>query len=248
VPADTRGQRGSPYTLFLASSQHTAECYAEAFGEPLSKFVWDLGIPRTDQLVGSHVEQISRLRSRLGVPDGRKVILYAPTFRGDPATSAHSPNNLDLEVLRDVLGADHVLLLRPHPHARRSPVPDGVSSFAIDVSRYGEANDLLLVSDALITDYSSVVFEFALLERPIVLYAPDHESYERERGFYFDYRRDGPGPVFTRTEEVAAYLRAGECDIDRIRRFRDEWFAVADGRASERFVEQIIVPAVSPSE
>lgn len=241
-PAD-----GSPYSLLLASSERTARLYADAFDEPFEKFVWQIGIPRTDGLVRYEPASVERLRSRLGIPVGRRVILYAPTFRGDPRRSARSPVELDLRVLRDALGADHVLLLRLHPHVRPAERLDAdLEGFVFDVSRHPEVNELLLLSDALVTDYSSVLFEFALLERPIVLFAPDLQDYEAERGFYVDYRAEAPGPICTTTRDVARHLRAPGFDPARVREFRDRWFAIADGHSAERFVERVVAPALGP--
>jgi CDP-ribitol ribitolphosphotransferase len=105
-------------------------------------------------------------------------------------------------------------------------------------------NELMLVSDVLVTDYSSVIFEFALLGRPMAFFAPDTAAYDDERGFYFDYRSGVPGPVFEDSAELAAYLAAGEFDLDRVQRFAETWFDVADGHASERFYDEVIVPAL----
>jgi CDP-glycerol glycerophosphotransferase (TagB/SpsB family) len=174
-----------------------------------------------------------------------RVILYAPTFRGDDMTKARHPEDLDLGLLARTLGADHVLLLRRHPAARRQALAvPGREGFIIDVSDYPEVNELMLVSDVLLTDYSSVAFEFALLERPMAFFAPDADAYERERGFYFDYRATMPGPVFETTDALAAYLRAGSFDLARVESFSKTWFEVADGHASERFVERVVVPAL----
>jgi CDP-glycerol glycerophosphotransferase (TagB/SpsB family) len=133
---------------------------------------------------------------RYAIPDSRRVILYAPTFRGERTTVARDPIDLDLGVLRDALAADHVLLFRSHPFvgARRAADP-ALAGFLIDVSSHPELNELMPVSDVLVTDYSSAIFEFALLGRPIVLFAPDLAAYEAERGFYVDYRTGAPGPA-----------------------------------------------------
>jgi CDP-glycerol glycerophosphotransferase (TagB/SpsB family) len=235
------------YDICLVSSAACAVYYAEAFGQPLDRFRSDLGIPRTDPLFDA--EAIARtsaaVRARYGIAADKRVILYAPTFRGDSIGSAVAGPMLDLALLRAGLGADHVLLLRLHPFVRAGlTIPPDVADFAIDVSEHPDINDLLLASDVLVTDYSSVIFEYALLRRPMVFFAPDLDEYEGERGFYFDYRSGVPGPVFTTTEEVADYLRAGAPDLERIDRFRVWAFDVADGRATERFIEQIVGPAL----
>ncbi len=103
----------------------------------------------------------------------------------------------------------------------------------------------MLVSDVLVTDYSSVIFEFALLDRPMAFFAPDISTYDDERGFYFDYRAGVPGPVFETTLDLVAYLRRGAFDLERVRRFASTWFDVADGHASERFIDRIVRPALA---
>jgi teichoic acid ribitol-phosphate primase len=236
------------YDVCLASSRATAECYVSAFRQPLERFVWSLGIPRTDALVGREraAEANARVRARYGIPADRRIVLYAPTFRGERADTARDPGILDLRVLNETLGDDHVVLLRMHPFVRDATrIDPALAGFAIDASSHEDINDLMLASDALITDYSSVVFEFALLERPIAVFAPDHDTYERERGFYFDYRAEGPGPVFETTRELVDYLRAGSFDVERVRRFREKWLDVADGHATERFIQELIVPALA---
>jgi CDP-glycerol glycerophosphotransferase (TagB/SpsB family) len=234
------------YDLCLVSARSVAPAYAEAFRQPLGLFVAELGIPRTDVLVdparaGSAAEYVRR---RYGLTDNRKVILYAPTFRGDRTTEASDPGGLDLEVLRQALGQDHVLLVRSHPFVRRRRPPSKVDRFVVDVSDYREMNELMLAADVLITDYSSAIFEFALLGRPIVFFAPDHAAYERERGFYFDFAAGAPGPIFEETEPLAGFLRRGEFDLARIRQFAGDSFDVADGGATQRFVELVVVPAL----
>jgi CDP-glycerol glycerophosphotransferase (TagB/SpsB family) len=173
------------------------------------------------------------------------VILYAPTFRGDDAIAATSPADLDLAALKAALGADHVVLLRAHPFvAKRAGLDRGLAGFVVDVSAEPELNDLMLVSDVLVTDYSSAIYEFALLERPIAFFAPDHVAYERERGFYLRWPEDLPGPVFETTQALADWLRAGSFDLDGLRRFRAESFDVADGGATRRFLDGVVRPAL----
>jgi CDP-ribitol ribitolphosphotransferase len=152
---------------------------------------------------------------------------------------------LDLGVLQRVLGDDHVVLLRQHPFVRKSsPIDPALAGFVIDVSDYPDINELMLVSDVLVTDYSSAMYEFSLLGRPMAFFAPDHADYEGERGFYLDYRTGVPGPVFERADELASWLRAGAFDLDRVARFRAESFDVADGHATERFVDEVVLPAL----
>jgi CDP-ribitol ribitolphosphotransferase len=235
------------YSLCLAASRSSAAQFVEAFRQPMELFETRVGLPATDVLFGERAERAAgEVRRRYAVPDGRRVILYAPTFRGQSMIAARHPGELDLPLLARTLGQDHVLLLRMHPAVRRRPrLAPGLATFVIDVSDHPEANELLPVADVLVTDYSSIAFDFALLGRPIAFFAPDHAAYERERGFFFDYRSGVPGPVFETTMELAAYLRAGSFDTERVRRFAAEWFEVADGHAAERFATQVVAPALA---
>jgi teichoic acid ribitol-phosphate primase len=237
----------SNYDICLMASKTAAVHYAEAFRQPLDRFVTDIGMPRTDILFGD--ERIARIqaeiRARYHLPAGKRVVMYAPTFRGTTVRNATSPRDLDFGALHRELGADHVVLLRLHPFVRESqPIPPELASFAIDASDHPDIHELMLVSDILVTDYSSAIFEFSLLNRPMAFFAPDHDDYMDERGFYFDYRTGVPGPVFDTTEELAHWLRAGVFDLERVARFRAESFEVADGHASERFVDRIVLPAL----
>jgi CDP-ribitol ribitolphosphotransferase len=237
----------SNYDVCLIGSMNAAPAYAEAFGQPLERFRADLGIPRTDVLFGEErtAATIASLRQRYAIPTDRRVILYAPTFRGQRVTEARFPTDLDLALLHERLGEDHVVLVRSHPLVHEDARPGAsLGGFAIDVSDHPDVNELLLVSDVLVTDYSSVIFEYALLGRPMLFFAPDLDAYERERGFYADYRSWVPGPVLETTEGVATALRAGSFDLERVRAFREASFEVADGHATERFIEGIVRPAL----
>ncbi len=238
----------SNYDVCLVASAGAAPAYAEAFRQPLERFRSDLGIPRTDVFFGDDRLTAIRaaVRSKYGLDGRRRVVLYAPTFRGDTITNAHATDDLDLRVLRDVLGDDHVILVRLHPFVRAGTAigPD-LSGFAIDASDHPDINELMLVSDVLVTDYSSAIYEFALLDKPMVFFAPDYEAYERERGFYFDYRTGLPGPIFETTQALAGYLRAGVFDLERVARFRAASFDVADGRSSARVTDRLIIPALT---
>jgi CDP-ribitol ribitolphosphotransferase len=237
----------SNYDVCLMASKSAAVHYAEAFRQPLDRFVTDIGMPRTDVLFGD--EKVAGIkaavRARYRLPVGKRVVLYAPTFRGESVYRATSPRDLDLEVLHRELGEDHVVLLKLHPYVREGhPIPHELAAFAIDASDHPDIHELMLVSDVLVTDYSSAIFEFSLLGRPMAFFAPDHDDYLDERGFYFDYRTGVPGPVFDTTEDLASWLRASVFDLDRVERFRAESFEVADGHASERFVDRIVLPAL----
>ena len=237
----------SNYSLALVSSASVAPHYAEAFGQPASLFTSRFGIPRTDLFFDDRrrTAALERIRGRYGLPDGRRVILYAPTFRGESVARARYDDLLDLEAMHEVLGDDHVILLRMHPFiSRPTVIPGHLAGFVIDASADPDINELMLVSDVLVTDYSSAIYEFALLARPILFLAPDETSYEQERGFYLDYPADLPGPVHATAADLATALRSGGFDLDRVRRFAAASFDVADGRSTARVVEELLLPAL----
>jgi CDP-ribitol ribitolphosphotransferase len=214
--------------------------FAEAFGQPPECFVM-LGIPRTDPLVdeawvGAAAE---RVRRAYGILPERKILLYAPTFRGPVTHDAAHGELLELSEVGEALAEEYVLLLRAHPLIAASAEVDAEG--VVDVSAHDNVNELLAAADLLVTDYSSIIFEYSLLVRPMLFFAPDREAYERERGVYFEYESWVPGPVFDTTGDVVAFLERGEFDAEKSRDFASRAFAVADGHASRRVVDELIV-------
>ncbi len=237
----------SNYTYCLIASHTAVPAYAEAFGQPAERFV-SLGVPRTDVFFDPEfAARAEKLRAKYSLPPGKKTVLYAPTFRGDSKHSAAYHDDLDLHELQAACGNEYVVLLRLHPFvAAEVEIDDELAGFVIDVSRHPDINELLLISDLLVTDYSSTIYEYSLLGRPMAFFAPDFEAYQAERGFYFDYESGVPGPVFTTTTGLAEYLSAGMLDVAAVEEFRSRSFDLADGHASERVVDTLILPAVKP--
>ena len=237
----------SNYDVCLVSSAAATIHFMDAFQLPRDRFTSALGLPRSD--VFFDAEHRSRateaIRRRYALPPDRKVLLYAPTFRGEMARAARYPSDLDILAMRDALAGQWVMLVRPHPFVRdRVRLSSDLAGFAIDVSDWPDMNELMLVADLLVTDFSSAIFEFALLDRPMAFFAPDIDAYEVERGFYFDFRTGVPGPVFEESPDLAAWVAAGDFDLERVREFARTWFDVADGHASERFVDRLVMPAL----
>jgi CDP-glycerol glycerophosphotransferase (TagB/SpsB family) len=237
----------SNYDLCLVSSTAATGAFSEAFRLPPTRLTSSLGVPRTDALFDPAYRAVTTaaIRKRYALPIGKKLLLYAPTFRGENVLEARDDDALDLAEMRDALAPDWLLLLRRHPlvGGRVRLAPD-LAGFVVDVSDWPEMNDLLLVADVLVTDYSSAIFEFALLDRPMVFLAADLAAYQAGRGFYLDVPGDLPGPVFETTKAVAAYVAEGRFDTNEVKAFARTWFDVADGRAAERFVDHVVLPAV----
>ena len=168
---------------------------------------------------------------------GRRVVLYAPTFRGRGVAKRAAPG-LDAERLRAALPDDHVLVLKTHPNLDPSATP--TAGFDVVADPAAEINELLAITDILITDYSSSVVEFALLRRPIVLLVGDLAEYEVDPGLYLDYRTEMIGTQVTDTDGVIDAIATGRFDLSGYDAFLERQLGLARGGASDRFVEHFV--------
>lgn len=231
------------YTKALVSSKHVADKYAEGFGIP-EKNIVTTGIPRTDVFFDQEYQTKIRqkLQEELPYIKGKKVILFAPTFRGNGQQSAYYPfEDINFNKLYKTLHKDYVFLLKIHPFVQNQPnIPYKYADFFHDVSDFREINDLLMVANELITDYSSVCFEYALLKRPMIFFAPDLTDYMQKRSFYFDYLDFIPGSLAETTDELIAQIQHESIDKQKLDSFVDYFFDQPDGHASKRFVDNLI--------
>ncbi|MCL6633660.1 MAG: CDP-glycerol:glycerophosphate glycerophosphotransferase [Alicyclobacillus herbarius] len=232
----------SSYTRVVTSSKNIADIYAEAFGVSVSDVV-STGVPRTDIFFDKELIEYTRRKYRLRYPliRGKKVILYAPTFRGRPNQRTSFDLQLNLKKMKEELAADYVLLLKLHPSVKNALNLDaGLDDFVIDVSHVPEINELLLSADVLITDYSSIVFEFSLLRRPMIFFAYDLKDYLFERGFYYNYEEFVPGPIAYTTEEVIYHILNPNKDLSVVENFSRYFFDRFDGESTKRFVAEFL--------
>ncbi|WP_143286868.1 CDP-glycerol glycerophosphotransferase family protein [Caenibacillus caldisaponilyticus] len=232
------------YTKAIVSSHHVAKHYAEGFGIDIEKVV-ATGIPRTDVFFDEEYKKrvTEQLYQEYPFLVGKKVIMFAPTFRGNGQQSAYYPMEvLDLEKLYHALKDEYVFLYKIHPFVKNDiTIPYEYSDFFYDFSSYREINDLLFITDILITDYSSVCFEFALLNRPMLFFAFDVEEYVQTRDFYYDYHTFIPGPLVRTTDEIIETIRKKDFKMEKIKPFVEYFFDHTDGRSSERVVDQLIL-------
>lgn len=236
------------WTHLLSPSAYATAAFRSAFR--YDGTVVELGYPRNDPLVSADRDaRAAEIRRAMLISEEQRVVLYAPTFRDDQfSTRGRFTFDLPMDFARFVQSTpdDTILLLRLHTLISRGiEIPQELQGRIRDVSAYDEIQDLLLISDVLVTDYSSVFFDAAVLERPIVFYAYDLEQYrDRLRGFYLDYESDVPGPVVTSEQELwESVSEALDGWIDRqarqefVRRFNP----ADDGGASARVVERLIL-------
>jgi len=171
------------------------------------------------------------------------VILFAPTFRGRGRKEAHYPMEyLNFEKLYKNLKDEYVFLFKLHfIILNKVTIPYQYSDFFYDFSEYREVNDLLLITDLLITDYSSICFEFSLLDKPMLFFAYDVEEYISKRGFYYEYQSFIPGNLVKTTNELVEKIVKKDFAEEKIKPFRDYFFDHLDGKASQRVVDQLIL-------
>ncbi|GAB1643117.1 CDP-glycerol glycerophosphotransferase family protein [Krasilnikovia sp. MM14-A1259] len=207
----------------------------------------EIGYPRNDILFADRSKVGPAIRERIGLPPGKKVVLYAPTWRDDEFYDAGGYRitmQLDLEAAQAKLGEDHVLLVRRHPNIV-DEIRGAGNGFVWDLSTYPDMADLLAITDVLITDYSSVMFDFANTGRPMLFFTYDLAHYRDQlRGFYFDFEAEAPGPLLSTSDEVVAAIR----DVDTVSaEYADRYKAFAaracdldDGSAATRLVDQML--------
>ena len=205
--------------------------------------VLEVGYPRNDFIVNHNEEDIREIKKKLSLEnEKRKIILYAPTWRDNQhkASVGYTYDiNVDFEMLRDALEDEYVILFRAHYLVAGSFDFSRYSGFVRDASKVDDINELYVISDVLVTDYSSVFFDYAILERPIIFYMYDLEEYrDTIRGFYLDID-ELPGEIVNSEAALISKIK-GKCNNELIREFNYKYNNMNDGKASERFVERLL--------
>lgn len=198
------------------------------------------GVSRTDVFYDQHFIEQSKaaVYSVCPAAENKKIILYAPTFRGRVA-KAESPDCLDIPAMKRALGDEYVLLIKHHPFVKQPPVvPEDCADFAMDVTKSLEIDQLLCASDVCVSDYSSLIFEYSLFERPMIFFAYDLDDYFDWRGFYYNYDELTPGPVVKETEEIIDYIRHLDARFDQaqVHAFKEKFMSSCDGHATDRIM------------
>ena len=231
------------YDLVSTSGKAVCWAYEEAFGlQKKMGIVKPLGVSRTDVYFSEDRKRQAYFRLKdLDISKGnRKVILYAPTFRGE-IRDAKAPDKLNLEELYR-LSKEYIVLIKQHPFIKKPiKIQEEYRDFCMEITDEMSIEDLLMVADICVTDYSSVVFEYALMEKPMIFFAYDLEEYYDERGFYYPYKSFVPGPIVKTTKELVDYIeKIEEFDMERIRVFRQKYMSGCDGHSTERILENVL--------
>lgn len=238
-------QDSSQWNYLVSPNRFTTERLKSAFA--YEGPVLEYGYPRNDILYNYDDEFVRKIKSDLNLPEDKKVILYAPTWRDDEFIDVGKVKfelKLKLDELKEALGDEYIVLVRTHYFIANSLDLSNAEGFAFDVSKYEDIAELYLVSDILITDYSSVFFDYANLRRPILFYTYDLDKYANMlRGFYIDIHTEVPGPLLYTTEEVIDAIENIESINaeynDKYDEFYERFCSIDDGNASKRIVEEV---------
>jgi len=237
-------RRSDRWDYALSSNAYSTEMWSHAY--PCSYSWLEYGYPRNDILVRSTSADVERCRRALGVSPERTLVLYAPTFR---ESAGDTSLRLDLETLISALPADFVLLVRAHHTTSLGPAVDRLEREGrlINGSKLPSIVDCYLAADILITDYSSVMFDFAILNKPIVIYADDWDAYRESRGTYFDLLAQPPGAVAVNQAQLTTILAERQYADATSQRlladFRARFCSLDDGHAAENVIRRVMLQA-----
>lgn len=247
------GAKGAPafntkvhkcYTHVPVSSPLVVDHYSEAFALDKSHF-YPVGVPRTDIFFDENYkkETVQKMMEEFPLAaKAKRVILYAPTFRGAGAKSAYFPMHmLNYKKIGDYLKkTNSVMIIKMHPFVSNAVnIPEGYEDVFVDASAYREVNDILFITDVLITDYSSVIYEMSLLGKPMLFYAFDLKTYVADRGFYEPYETMVPGKIVKNIQELLKALEENDFEEQKLESFVNRNFTYRDGKATDRVIELI---------
>ena len=231
------------YTHVIVSSEGVVKNFCEAFGLSEDK-IYPIGVPRTDMFFNS--EEKEKIRNcfyeKYPMLKSKKLVLFAPTFRGDTRDKAHYPAKWfePLEFISQ-LPDEYVLGIKLHPFiSKKMDYPEDMKDRIIDFSSNREINKLLLVTDTLITDYSSVIFEYAFLNKPIIFYLPDLEEYDRDRSFFYDFSEYLYGTACYEKSDLPNAVLSPEGIPLKRQLFFENFLSSCDGKSTQRFINEIL--------
>jgi len=230
------------YDYCIVSSKEISKFYAEGFGISLEKPI-ATGIPRTDIFFDAAYKKKAQEAFYAQYPQlkEKKIMLFAPTFRGNGKITGFYPvEKFDVAKMYEELGGEYAILIKHHPFVQdRNVIPEEYKDFIIDMSSNAELNDLLFITDLLISDYSSVIFEAALLDIPMLFYAYDLQRYISTRGFYYEYEEFVPGKIVSSFSQAVTAIKSNDFEVEKIKSFKTRFFDDLDGKSSQRTADLI---------
>lgn len=232
------------YKYGISGSKNIAHFFSEVWGINDSQ-VLPTGMPRIDEFLDEDYrkKKTKELYEKYPMCKDKKVILFAPTYRGTNKANAHYPYELiDFKRLYELCGDEYVVLFKMHPWvASEVPIPDRHKDRFADVGRYPNINDLFYITELLITDYSSNIFEYSLMKKPMLFFAFDEIQYSFSRGFHRAYEESAPGKVCHTFEEVLQAIAEKDFDYPKVEEYVEKHFDYIDSHASDRVIDWIIL-------
>jgi len=238
---DTMDREASYWDYLITPNEFCSRILPNAFG--FAGEVVESGYPRNDRLTSATGDDRQRIRESLGVRDPSiKLVLYAPTWRDFKRTATgkwDTVNFMDPEIK---LPGGFKMMFRGHSNTIAAHSAK-VAGNSIDFTTYPDVTDLYLAADVLVTDYSSVMFDYTVTGKPILFLAPDLERYRAERGFYFDFEAEAPGPILGSDSDILAALeridKVSNQYLDKYRAWQRKFNGLEDGGAAKRVVKRV---------
>ena len=233
------------YNYLISPNEYSSEIFESCFKIDKEK-IKEYGYPRNDYLVNITDEEKDKLKNKYNIPKDKKVILYAPTWRDNKFNEKGYIHELkvDFNKWRNILGDEYVVIFKPHYLISNKFKDIKLDNFLFSFDENVDINELYVMSDLLITDYSSVFFDYAILNRPILFYMYDLEEYRDElRGFYLDINKELPGKITIDEDELLSVIKNEnykEYD-EKLKEFRNTYNNLEDGKASQRVINNLIL-------
>jgi len=230
----------SDYDIFYAQSTYDIEVFSKAFNINKNKFAL-VGLPRNDELKNVDEKEIINIKLKLNIPSDKKIILYAPTFREYERDSngcvIAPPINLDK--WKQELSNKYIILFRAH-YEINTILNIKSDNFIINASNYNNLNELLKISDILISDYSSIMFDYSILNRPIFSYAYDYEKYIQKRGMYIDISKELPNGIYKTEEEILDSIKNIDFNLQKEKTMKFSLKYIEKFGEARKYIENII--------
>ena len=226
--------------IFCYAGGYEKDIYIKNFGVKEEALLLS-GLPRNDELYHLTPKNIIQIKGKLGIPNGKKVILYAPTWRDstDNGKTYTLTPPLSIDKWQKELGNEYIILFRMHAFTTKI-MKLSFNEFVWDMSLYPDINELMMVSDILISDYSATIFDYSILERPIISFAYDYDTYAKERGLYIDLRKELPSGISITEDEVLNKIKSMDYkeESNKTKAFKLKYLEVG-GMATRLCVEQL---------
>lgn len=230
------------YTYMISPNQFCTEVFQSAFQIDRERLI-ETGYPRNDYLSNVTATEVKEIKQRLHLPMDKKIILYAPTWRDNQFSASGYTFALKVDFLawKELLGEEYIVLFKPHYLITSTYAHEKeLENFVYDMDAMFDISDLYVISDILVTDYSSVFFDFAILKRPIYFYMYDIDEYGEElRGFYLDIHKDLPGDLFREEKALLTAMKHQVYDAQRMEKFNRRFNNCEDGNASKRVIDLV---------